>query len=152
MTGLAFDTNLLVYVEGLEKVPSDGVKVIQSRRLMDNILDLRARIVVPAQALAELHNVLLIKKRLTPVECSRRVGRWIRTASIQSTDIGVINDALALAATAGLRIFDAIILAADAEAECDLLVSEDFQGGFAWRGVKVANPFGSSPDPRLPIG
>lgn len=151
MTGFAFDTNLLVYVDGVEQAPSDGVKVIQSRRLLDNLLDLDARIVVPAQALAELHNVLLVKKRLHPAECSRRVSRWIRTVAIESTDVGVINDALTLAATASLRIFDAVILAAAAEAGCDLLVSEDFQDGFRWRGVTVTNPFGPSPDPRLPL-
>lgn len=36
-----------------------------------------------------------------------------------------------------------------ASARCDLLLSEDLQDGFAWRGVTVTNPFGSAPDPRI---
>jgi predicted nucleic acid-binding protein len=40
-----------------------------------------------------------------------------------------------------LSIWDAVIMAAAAEAGCRLLLSEDLQEGFTWRGVTVANPF-----------
>ena len=62
---------------------------------------------------------------------------------------GGVEAALTLAADHNLQIFDAVILAAAAEAGCDLLVSEDLQDGFVWHGVTVTNPFGSHPDPRL---
>jgi predicted nucleic acid-binding protein len=42
-----------------------------------------------------------------------------------------------------------LILAAAVEARCDLLLTEDLQDGFAWRGVVVSNPFGPAPDRRL---
>ena len=71
---------------------------------------------------------------------------------LEPTGPTVLQSALNIAATANLRIFDAITLAAAAEAGCDLLVSEDFQDGFRWRSVTVTNPFGPSPDRRLPIG
>jgi len=35
---------------------------------------------------------------------------------------------------------DAIILAAAADSGCRLLLSEDLQDGFSWRGVTVTNP------------
>lgn len=38
-------------------------------------------------------------------------------------------------------IWNAVILSAAAEAGCRLLLSEDLQGGFTWKGVTVTNPF-----------
>ena len=40
-----------------------------------------------------------------------------------------------------MAIWDAVMLSAAAEAGCRLLLSEDFQEGFTWRGVSVTNPF-----------
>jgi predicted nucleic acid-binding protein len=51
--------------------------------------------------------------------------------------------------TMACRNCDAIILAAAVEARCDLLLSEDLQDGFAWRGVVVTNPFRAAPDGRI---
>ena len=44
-------------------------------------------------------------------------------------------------AEAGTRIWDALILSVAAESRCCLLLSEDLQPGFTWRGVTVVNPF-----------
>lgn len=44
--------------------------------------------------------------------------------------------------------WDALILAVAAENHCRLLLSEDFQNGFTWRGVTVVNPF---VEPRSPL-
>jgi predicted nucleic acid-binding protein len=41
------------------------------------------------------------------------------------------------------------VLAASAEAECRLLLSEDLQEGFTWRGVTVTNPFAAALHPML---
>ena len=38
-------------------------------------------------------------------------------------------------------IWDAVILSAAAEAGCRLLLSQDLQEGFTWKGVTVTNPF-----------
>jgi predicted nucleic acid-binding protein len=42
-----------------------------------------------------------------------------------------------------------VVLAASAEAECRLLLSEDLQEGFTWRGVAVTNPFAATLHPML---
>lgn len=52
--------------------------------------------------------------------------------------------ALDLAATHRLYIWDAVVLAAAADARCRLLLSEDFQEGFSWSGVTVSNPFSAN--------
>jgi predicted nucleic acid-binding protein len=36
-----------------------------------------------------------------------------------------------------------------ADADCRLVLSEDLQEGFTWRGVTVTNPFGAERHPLL---
>lgn len=48
-------------------------------------------------------------------------------------------DAMDLASNHDLTIWDSVALAASAQAECRLLLSEDLQDGFTWRGVTVTN-------------
>jgi len=54
-----------------------------------------------------------------------------------------------LASDHGLTIWDSVILAASAEAQCRLLLSEDLQDGFTWGGVTVTNPFAPALHPLL---
>jgi predicted nucleic acid-binding protein len=53
-----------------------------------------------------------------------------------------------LAANHRLTIWDSLV-AASAEAERWLLLSEDLQEGFTWRGVTVTSPFAPSLHPML---
>ena len=57
--------------------------------------------------------------------------------------------AIDLATDHSLQIWDALIINVAAEAGCTLLLSEDIQPGFAWRGVTVANPFADPLEPTL---
>lgn len=45
--------------------------------------------------------------------------------------------------------WDALILAVAAEHRCTMLLSEDMQHGFVWRGVCVVNPFAVPTHARL---
>ena len=146
---LALDTNVLAYAEGVERVAEDAAKIALGRRLTRRLLDARARIVVAAQTLAELHNVLVRRRRFSPSRASAAVRGWMARADVVATEPSTLVAALDLAADHGLPIFDAVILVAAVEARCDLLLSEDFQDGFAWRGMVVTNPFGPAPDRRL---
>jgi predicted nucleic acid-binding protein len=58
-------------------------------------------------------------------------------------------DALRLAEGATLGVWDAVILAATNECGCTLLISEDMQHGFRWKGVTIVNPFMQPPHPML---
>ena len=64
------------------------------------------------------------------------------------TSSSVLLAAMALAKDHQLGIWDAVMLSAAADAACRLLLSEDLQEGFTWRGVTVTNPFVS---PRHPL-
>ena len=68
--------------------------------------------------------------------------------TVETSAIVMIN-ATDLAADHGLTIWDSVILAAAAEAGCRLLLTEDLQEGFTWRGVTVTNPFAASLHPLL---
>lgn len=52
-------------------------------------------------------------------------------------------DALDLSTIHEMRIWDAVMLSVAASAGCRLLLSEDLQDGFTWRGVIATNPFGA---------
>ena len=46
-----------------------------------------------------------------------------------------------------ISMWDALIMSVAAENKCRLLISEDFQNGFTWRGVTVVNPFETKAKP-----
>jgi predicted nucleic acid-binding protein len=149
VASIAIDTNVLVYAEGVERTEADAAKIAISRLLTRGLLEARIKPVIAVQALAELHSVLVTRRRLSARNASALVRDWIERAEIVASDQTSMTSALDLAADHGLQIFDALIFAAAAKAGCDILLSEDMQDGFAWRGVVVTNPFGPSPHPRL---
>lgn len=144
---LALDTNFLGYAGGLALVAADLPKIASAVRLTEAALD--DVLVVSRQALLELHYLLVRKGRLDPRTARHRLSFWLDRAEVVDTGKTVFDGALDLVSAHGLRIFDAVILSAAAEARCDLLLSEDLQDGFVWRGVTVSNPFGAAPDRRL---
>ena len=58
-------------------------------------------------------------------------------------------NAMDLASDHDLTIWESVVLAASAEAECRLLLSEDLQEGFTWRGVTMINPWAPKLHPLL---
>ncbi len=61
----------------------------------------------------------------------------------------VFLNALDLATDHKLQFWDALIVATAASSGCSLLLSEDMQDGFAWRGITVVNPFSAKPHRKL---
>ncbi len=96
---------------------------------------------LPVQVLGEFFRTLRRKARMEPTAAAMAVRRWRRFADLAATDDAVLDDAVGVSAERGLDIWDAVILAATRSSGCTVLLSEDFQDGFSWRGVTVANPF-----------
>jgi predicted nucleic acid-binding protein len=140
---IALDTNVLAYAEGVNgaAMRDKALKLIQQLPQGD--------IVLPAQTLGELFNVLVRKARRKPVRAREGVLNWRDAYTVVATSAAVIVDATDLASDHGLSIWDSVVLAAAAEAECRLLLSEDLQDGFTWRGVTVTNPFAATLHPIL---
>ncbi len=140
---VAVDTNVLAYAEG-----ANGAA------MRDKALDLIERlppsaIVIPVQTLGELFNVLVRKVKRRPARAQAAVLSWRDAYPTVETSAAVMVNATDLASGHGLTIWDSVVLAASAEAGCRLLLSEDLQEGFTWRGVTVTNPFAPVVHPLL---
>jgi predicted nucleic acid-binding protein len=105
--------------------------------------------VLPVQTLGELFNVLVRKAKRRPARARAAVLSWRDAYPMVETSATVMVNAMDLASDHGLTIWDSVVLAASAEAECRLLLSEDLQEGFTWRGVTVTNPFAPRLHPLL---
>lgn len=132
---LALDTNFLVYAEGI----NDGAKAEIAEQIVKKIPV--ATTFVPVQVLGELFRVLVGKARRTPESARKSVLSWQHSFPVIETSHSVLLAAVDLSADQNLHIWDAVILASAASADCRLLLTEDMQEGFTWSGVTVVNPF-----------
>ena len=136
---VALDTNVLVYAAGVNGLQRKMAALGLLRKL--SVEDT----VLPAQTLGELYNVLVRKAAQSRAEARLTVLGWIDAFPVAETSPAVVAAAIGLATDHRLGIWDAVILAASAQAGCRLLLSEDLQDGFTWSGLTVTNPFSSSP-------
>jgi predicted nucleic acid-binding protein len=132
---VALDTNVLAYAEG-----TNGVEMKETALQLIQRLPVGA-IVLPVQALGELFNVLVLKTKRAATDARAAILSWRDAYAVVDTSSAVMLNATDLAADHNLRIWDAVVLSASADAGCRLLLSEDLQEGFTWRGVTVTNPF-----------
>jgi len=140
---VALDTNVLAYAEGTN-----------GGAMRDKAVDLVERlpqesIVLAVQTLGELFNVLVRKARRRPARARTAVLTWCDAYAVVETSAPVMISAADLASDHGLTIWDAVVVSAAAETGCRLLLSEDLQDGFTWRGVTVVNPFAPTVHPLL---
>jgi len=134
----------MAYAEGVD----DDRRQLRALEIIQSVP--RESTVVPAQALAELFNVLVRKGR------SRELARmslmkWRDGFPVIDTTDSVVLSAAQLANDHQLGIWDSIILASSYQAGCRLILSEDLQDGFTWSGITVVNPFSAAPHPLLQL-
>lgn len=141
--GPAIDTNILVYAEG----HGDADRCRRANALMARLAD--QPLVLPVQVLGESVRVLHGRMKRPMVEVQSIVERWRRLYGSADSTATALTLAMTAVAEHQLPIWDALILAVAAEQRCTLLLSEDFQHGFAWQGVTVVNPFVEPMHPRL---
>jgi predicted nucleic acid-binding protein len=132
---VALDTNVLAYAEGVNGAPMKKIALDILEKLPQN------SVVLPVQVLGELFQVLVRKGGRTPRQARNAVLGWRDAYSLVETSAAVLVAAADLAVQQ-FGIWDAVILSAAAESGCRLLLSEDMQDGFIWKGVTVVNPFG----------
>jgi predicted nucleic acid-binding protein len=139
---IALDTTILVYAEGVNGIP----KRIEARGVLDRLPG--DSIFLPVQVLGELFNVLIRKAGRNPAEAQLAFSAWRDSYETIDTTSSVMDNAAGLAQNQ-FGIWDAVIVCAAAEAGCQLLLSEDMQDGFVWKGVTIVNPFAKTPHPLL---
>lgn len=135
---VALDTNVLAYAEGTNGAQMKEAALHLVERLPPG------SIVLPVQALGELFNVLVLKAKRQVAAARAAILSWRDAYPVVDTSAAVMLNATDLATDHNFRIWDAVVLSAAAEAGCRLLLSEDLQDGFTWRGVTVTNPFAST--------
>jgi predicted nucleic acid-binding protein len=140
---VALDTNVLAYAEGVGDAERLTRAVNLVRALPGEI------VVLPAQVLGELYRVLSGKARRDVLEAREAIQTWADTYEVVDSTWSALASALDLSVDHGLQIWDALILSVAAENRCRLLLSEDLQRGFTWRGVTVVDPFSQPGNPIL---
>jgi predicted nucleic acid-binding protein len=131
---VALDTNILVYAEGLNGASMKRSALALLEKLPQN------EVVLPVQVLGELFHVLIRKAGFSPQDARAAILGWRNAFALMETSAAVLMAAADLA-TRQFNFWDAVILSAAAEADCRLLLSEDMQSGYVWRGVTIVNPF-----------
>ena len=132
---VALDTNILAYAEGVNGAAMKETALELVEKLPEGAA------LLPVQTLGELFNLLVRKAGRAPANARRAILNWQDAYPLIETSGEVMLAAADLATDHQLGIWEAVILSAAAEAGCRLLLSEDLQEGFTWKGVTVTNPF-----------
>jgi len=141
---VALDTNILAYAEGVNGAAMKRSALELLQKLPEGA------VLLPVQTLGELFNLLVRKAGRTRAKARAAILSWRDAFPVIETSEDVMVAATDLAADHQLRIWDAVVLSAAAESGCRLLLSEDLQEGFTWKGATVTNPF-STPQHELLI-
>lgn len=140
---VAIDTNILAYAEGI----GDAARRDSSLELLTRLP--AGNVLLPAQTLGELFRVLTGKTKCPPDTARTRIQQWADSFEVPDSSWSAFQAAFDLTVDHNLQIWDALILAVTAENRCRVLLSEDMQHGFTWRGVTVVNPYRIPPHPLL---
>jgi len=132
---ISLDTNVLAYAEGIGD--EDRCRLARQVIALIPVDD----VVLPVQVLGELHRVLIRKARWQASRANNAALSWADAFFTCDTTWQAMKSAFDLVSDHKLQIWDALILAVSAEQMCRLLLTEDLQNGFTWRGVTVVNPF-----------
>jgi predicted nucleic acid-binding protein len=140
---VALDTNILAYAEGV-----NGASMKKAALdLVDKLP--QASVVLPVQVLGELFHVLIRKAGRPSANARAAILSWRNAFALIETSAEIMLAASDLAVNNQFGIWDAVIVCAAAEADCRILLSEDMQDGFIWKGVTIINPFARARHPLL---
>lgn len=140
---VALDTNILAYAEGV----GDASRCAGAIRLIEQLP--AELVLLPAQTLGELFRVLTGKAKREAGLTREAIMAWADSFEVADSSWSAFQAAMDLAIDHRLQIWDALIMAVAAENHCRMLLSEDLQSGFIWRGVTVINPFATPSYPLL---
>jgi predicted nucleic acid-binding protein len=138
MIRIGFDSNILAYLAGVSRGPADATKIVAARALLATLAT-KSICIAPTQALGELF-VVLTRAGASRDDARDIVLRLREGFNTADTSDAAMVAALDLAATPKLQLWDSVIISAAADTGCALLLTEDMQDGFIWRGVTLPIP------------
>ena len=135
--GKFVDTNILVY--SLDK--SMGGKCTTAIELLDKLVE-SGDLTLSIQSARELYNVYLKKLAGAGMGQLAEFTTAILSPHIRINEsIDMYQSAAALSATKQLSFYDALIVQAAIDSDCDTLYTEDLQHGQVFSSVTIVNPF-----------
>ncbi len=134
MAKIFLDTNILVYVYDLR----DPQKQAKAHELVRSIIHHRAG-VISTQVLQEFASVALTKLRHS-VEAVIHELIILESLEVVQVTPQLIRQGVELIERYKLHFWDAILIAAAEEAQCEQIYSEDFPAGTVYDKVCVVNP------------
>lgn len=132
------DTNVFVY--SFDK--SAPAKARQAAELIRQAVATR-RGIISYQVAQEFFNVALRRfaKPMTVAEAEQYLTLVLGPLMSVHSSQALCGEALRLSSGPGLPWYDALIVAAALEAQCEVLYSEDFQHGRRFGDLQIQNPF-----------
>ena len=74
---------------------------------------------------------------------------WADSFEVIDSTWAAFQSAFDLSVNHEFRMWDALVMAVAADNRCRIVLSEDLQHGFTWRGVTIVNPFLPEESPLL---
>ena len=93
------------------------------------------------QSVSEFYAVVTRKGMMRSAEAVRVAEAMIELFQTAAVSKGSVRSALSLAASGSASYWDALLLAAAAEAGCSAILSEDLADGATLVGIRIINPF-----------
>jgi len=140
---VAIDTNVLAYAEGV----GDAERCRVAIALVDRLPE--PAVLLPAQVLGELMLILSRKGGRTREAARDAVLGWADSFDVIDSTWASFQSAFDLSVNHEFGMWDALVMAVAAENRCRIVLSEDLQHGFTWRGVTIVNPFLPDESPLL---
>lgn len=140
---VAIDTNVLAYAEGV----GDAERCRIAVGLVDQLPE--TAVLLPAQVLGELMLVLTRKAGRIREAARDAVLGWADSFDVVDSTWSSFQAAFDLSVTHEFRMWEALVMSVAAENRCRIVLSEDLQHGFTWRGVTIVNPFLPEESPLL---
>ncbi len=138
MTGRSFvDTNVVVYAA--DENPADQAKHDIAIKLLGTEPE---SLVLSTQVLQEFYQAVT-RKLAKPLETKRAAAavRALTKMDVVGSDAGLVLAAIDTSQSAQISIWDALVIEAARQAECERILTEDLSHGQVIRGVRVENPF-----------
>lgn len=137
MPGSFFDSNVLLYIASADQAKADRAERLIAVGGTINV-----------QVLNEIANVARRKMALSWDETRAFLSTVRALLTIQPLTTTVHEKGLAMAERYGFSLYDAMIVAAALQADCETLWSEDMQHGLVVDGrLRIADPFAPAPGP-----
>ncbi len=148
MSGLFFDTNVIVYAHD----PADPRKQSQARAAMHDAMVGRT-LVISTQVMQEFYSVVLRRQWMSPAQASQ-VLRLLAGYTVVPADSASVLRALELQQRYRVSVWDALIVQSAIDARCSVLYSEDLQAGMRFDApgaptLEVVSPFNAEAAPAV---